>query len=138
MVVRIVLHNKPQISYNLCLDKYQYALYYLDCSHKQLQGNNMRTFRTSYEVELNSGDLCEIAEIEFEIEYSAYVEKEVTYGHPDNWSPGYSDLEIAEIKSLDEIEGFTAAEIEKAASEQYEDAIISDAWDDFNDQINSY
>lgn len=98
----------------------------------------MPTFRTSYEVELNSGDLCEIAEIEFEIEYSAYVEKEVTYGHPDNWSPASSDLEIAEIKALDEIEGFTAAEIEKAASEQYEDSIISDAWDDFNDQINSY
>lgn len=98
----------------------------------------MPTFKTSYEVELNKGDLCEIAEVEFEIEYSAYVEKEVTFGHPDNWCPGSSDLEITEIKALDQIDGFSAAaEIEKAASEQYEDAIISDAWDDFNDQINS-
>lgn len=98
----------------------------------------MPTFRESYEVELNKGDLYEIAEVEFEIEYSAYVEKEVTWGHPDNWSPGYSDLEITEIKALDQIEGFTAADIEKAVSEQYEDAIVSDAWDDFSDQTNSY
>lgn len=88
----------------------------------------MATFQTAFEVKLEKGELYEIVEIDFEVEYSGYSEKGCRRGTPDNWTPDESEMEIIHVGVLDEVEGFTKEEIELAVLLQHEDKLAEECY----------
>ena len=94
------------------------------------------TFTTAFEVELSKGDLYEIVEVSVEIEYSGYSYPARMHGHPDNWTPEESGMEVTRVEVLDEVEGFTKEEIELAVLLQHEDKINDECWGYFEGMKN--